>query len=79
MERVNTAASLAGWSARLEWTGIHVPAPNALPEPSPSLEASRIGPPGSAQESGLNQTLWNLLRRFVDPQWCEARGWKPPE
>jgi hypothetical protein len=33
----------------------------------------------TAEELGVNQTLWNLLRRFVSVEWCQARGWTPPD
>lgn len=74
MERVNSAASLAGWNARLEWNGVR---PLASSPPSAAKEPA--APERLEQENGLNQALWNLLRRFVATDWCQSRGWTPPD
>ncbi len=70
MERVNTAASLAGWPVRLEWNGFHT-----LPL---DADRSRTSVAADEQYRGVDQALWNLLRRFVSSDWCQARGWPPP-
>jgi hypothetical protein len=73
MERVNSAAALANWTVRLEWNGFQTP--RRVGNGEESVAASTENDP----ETGVNQVLWNLLRRFVSPDWCQARGWKPPE
>lgn len=73
MERVNSAAAIANWSVRLEWNGFQTP--HSVGNVEESVAASTE----NDQETGVNQVLWNLLRRFVSPDWCQARGWKPPE
>jgi hypothetical protein len=70
MERVNTAAILAGWPVRLEWNGFQTSPLDAAP--------SRTAMTVDEQDIGVDQALWNLLRRFVSSDWCQARGWTPP-
>ncbi len=41
------------------------------------FSASTDSPPGFPVS--LDHALWNLLRRFVTPEWCAARGWQVPE
>lgn len=84
MERVNAAAAAGGWRTRLEWRGFtttnaedslgHSAAQGPLPRDAEIAATNGTG----AESLACQQTLWNLLRRFVSVEWSEARGWTPP-
>jgi hypothetical protein len=67
-ERVNASAGQGRWKITLSWSGFH------------SSDAASAEPRLSPEEAAaLRQTLDNLLRRFVSPEWIEARLGKIPE
>ncbi len=61
-EQVNAAATMYEWDLLLRWGGFHRADGSVLSEPLPE-EVERT----------LKQTLHNLLRRFVSPDWISAR------
>lgn len=61
-ERVNATASSRGWEIRLRWHGFRPVDRACTIEPIPPEIAIEV-----------QQTLENLLRRFVSPQWIASR------
>ncbi|MFP6658121.1 MAG: hypothetical protein VB853_08045 [Pirellulales bacterium] len=60
-ERFNTASRAANWNIILQWNGLQHP-PN------------RDGPPHDEEvAAAIEQSLRNLLRRFVASEWIDAR------
>lgn len=81
-EAVNAAARDAAWPVRLGWNGFHA-APDAPVPDAPAPDAPAFEPPplerlAARQSDQLRQTLWNLLRRFVEPDWVAGRLGETP-
>lgn len=62
-ERVNAAARIYAWPVELRWQGFR---PRSSGEPQPSELPAEV-------QQALRQTLDNLLRRFVSPEWITRR------
>ncbi len=63
-ERINDTARRSNWDVRLRWDGFH-------PDPT-TASASGF----AAADAAVQIALQNQLRRFVSPDWMEAR--RPP-
>jgi hypothetical protein len=61
-ERVNAAAALYHWEIGLSWGGFHTASGEPIPAELPAELAAAV-----------RQNLENLLRRFVSPEWIDAR------
>lgn len=78
VERVNAVAQQERWPVRLAWHGfVAEPSRTTNSANTTNLEHDVAIPPlndpldalTTAQRESLHQTLWNLLRRFVTPEW----------
>jgi hypothetical protein len=68
MERINNSAAMNQWPIRLGWDGFSSGDSTGNHEGEPL--AAQIAP---QQQAAIEQSLRNLLRRFVSSQWIEAR------
>lgn len=89
LEQINAVAVIAKWPVRLEWSGFRneestdaagdslatspaalVPVAGEEPRGESAPDIGRLAPP---QLAALQLALWNLLRRFVAPEWTAGR------
>jgi hypothetical protein len=68
MERINASAEMQKWPVLLGWDGFVWRDP-----PSGPYGGSMAAELATQQPAAIEQTLRNLLRRFVSLQWIEAR------
>ncbi len=61
-ERINASATLYDWDLRLTWSGFVSADGSPLPEKLPEKT-----------EQILHQHFYNLMRKFVTPQWIDQR------
>jgi hypothetical protein len=61
MEQLNAVSQSNGWNLRLQWSGFHTM--DGSPDWSLPPDQLRV----------LRQSLQNLLRRFVSPEWIATR------
>jgi hypothetical protein len=61
MERINASAAMNNWPIRLGWDGFFWGDSTAVQASEPQ------------QQAAIEQSLRNLLRRFLTSEWIEAR------